>query len=546
MSNKKLKIDIPTGALIYGNGYVYINIESQYSPKLGYTTSKRKCIGRKIDNTTSMYANKYYMEALVNNKKSLPPTMADSIQVGNFTLFKELSSSKGVDEALQVFNEANASFIKDLALYLLLESTSVFQHYPTYTYSNQTFNGVVMSDTTVSNLLKTQIPYTKIEGFLNKWASLNRGDGTAYICYDLTNMNCMSEGVTLAEMGHAKDDTTKLQVNVEYVIRQSDGLPLLFDTYSGSIVDITQGSSTIKKIHELGYDNIIIVADKGYISRDNIIVLDESNIGFLLMIRSNLVIYKKLIDKYYLQLKYSNRYYIDSNDIYGMTVTKELYGKDRFFHIFFSPATFDMERQNFNNKIKRLENSLKTTIADELIISRKDEKKYRYYFELEIEEDSRILKSYTIIHDAIDAAIDKLGFFVLVSSNEISVREALDVYNKRDCVEKSFRGVKTGFDLDTFRVHSTGSIESKMFIAFIASIYRSVLFYGLSELREKNNKSFTVPAAIRELSRIYATRDYNSQEYRRRYQLTSKQKAIFKAFNLNENDVDNAILSIEL
>ena len=60
MAKQKMVVDTPEGSLFYGNGFVYINVESVYAPEVKYTRNKRVCIGKNIDNKT-MYANNNYI-----------------------------------------------------------------------------------------------------------------------------------------------------------------------------------------------------------------------------------------------------------------------------------------------------------------------------------------------------------------------------------------------------------------------------------------------------------------------------------------------------
>ena len=93
----------------------------------------------------------------------------------------------------------------------------------------------------------------------------------------------------------------------------------------------------------------------------------------------------------------------------------------------------------------------------------------------------------------------------------MTASEALDIYRKRDSVEKIFRMLKTGLEYDTFRVHSQDSLESKTYVMFIASIVRNYLFQGLKKIskKEKDKRmTFTISdvfhllKAEQELNRI--------------------------------------------
>ena len=151
-------------------------------------------------------------------------------------------------------------------------------------------------------------------------------------------------------------------------------------------------------------------------------------------------------------------------------------------------------------------------------------------------DNSSVTSIVTIHEDEIQKEIDKLGFFVIATSKEMTASEALDIYRKRDSVEKIFRMLKTGLEYDTFRVHSQDSLESKTYVMFIASIVRNYLFQGLKKIskKEKDKKSYTVPASISELEKITIVK--NSKDvYIRRYGLTKKQRSILTQFGVSES-----------
>ena len=48
-----------------------------------------------------------------------------------------------------------------------------------------------------------------LEMGLDEWLEQNASEGKVYFCYDSANINCVADGVSLAEIGHAKDDSNK-------------------------------------------------------------------------------------------------------------------------------------------------------------------------------------------------------------------------------------------------------------------------------------------------------------------------------------------------
>ena len=66
------------------------------------------------------------------------------------------------------------------------------------------------------------------------------------------------------------------------MVRQGDGLPLIYKDYPGFIVDVTQCSDMIETLQSLGYQDIVAICDRGYISKENLASFDNAGIGFLL------------------------------------------------------------------------------------------------------------------------------------------------------------------------------------------------------------------------------------------------------------------------
>lgn len=546
MARQNMVVETPPGSLFYGNGYVYINIESSYDPDVKYTRSKRLCIGKSIDQKT-MYANKNYVAMFAKDSLPEPPGRSDSLAIGTPLYLKKAASGSGLESALlSVYGEDETGLILDLASYALTEETDAFQHFPTYGFHNALLSGSAVSDSTISRFLRENIRPSTVQQFLDEWSGQNAGNGRAYVCYDSTNINCVADGVGLAEMGHAKDDPDKPQVNLEYVVRQEDGLPLIYKDYPGSIVDVTQCSDMIGIIRSLGYRDIMAICDRGYVSKDNLIDFDDAGIGFLLLLKTGNAT-KQLIEKYGKKVRLRSESYMKEHDLYGLTVRHRLFGNSgpcRYLHIVWNQEIAEKERHSIMKTVSGIEKSLAKMARRGTHLSAQKEKEYGKYFDIETFPRTRKIRSYRQSSKAIDAAVEAEGFHILASSAEMTCSEAVDAYSKRDCVEKTFRALKTNIGMDTLRGHSNANIDGRFFILFIASILRSVVFHSSKSLREKDRKHYTVSAIVKELNKIEAITDYKTGQYSRRYKLTAKQKAILSCLALSENDVDEYAKSI--
>ena len=166
-------------------------------------------------------------------------------------------------------------------------------------------------------------------------------------------------------------------------------------------------------------------------------------------------------------------------------------------------------------------------------------KKYEKIFKLKYDQNGYFM-AYQRNSRYIKEEIRKLGFFFIITSEDMSAAKALDIYRGRDNIEKMFRSLKSGIDFNKARVHTTESLKSKVFLTFIAMIVRNEMFQKMEGLRKKNRKAFTIPGMISELENIECTKNSMSK-YRRRYALTNKQKQILKQFEMDEKYIDKSI-----
>jgi transposase len=98
----------------------------------------------------------------------------------------------------------------------------------------------------------------------------------------------------------------------------------------------------------------------------------------------------------------------------------------------------------------------------------------------------------------------------------------------------------------SFRVHSTESIHAKIFIEFVALIIRNKLYKLLKDYKletESKQNYFSVPAAIRELSKVEMIRQADGN-YRLDHAVTATCKTLFKAFGINDAKIKSGVREI--
>ena len=548
MLRKNVIVERPEGTKIYNQRdcrYVYHVTGKEYKKDKQYVVESRVCIGKMIDEKNMNPNDNFYLYyEIAGGEDEKLPRHSDAVQMGASLLLISIMDELKVTELLEsIHGTEDMNLIRDMICYMIIRETSAMQHFGDYTWGHYIQSSKAWDDSKISKFLKNGIDYAQIETFIVKWNEIQPEHSGIYISYDSTNMNTTAEGIDMAEFGHAKDDPEEKQVNISYAVNHENSTPLFYEMYPGSIIDNSQCTHMVDRAKEYGYKNIGLILDRGYFSIKNIRYFDSKGYDFLMMVKvSSELVVEKIKENLLPLITAKAKYFLPEHDVYAVTKTGTL-GDDlsvRYFHIYYDNVRAGQEKNEYLKQLDIKEDHVKKRI-EEKIRRREDMTAYEKLFKLKYDNNG-YLQSYKRNEKKIQEELDRLGFFVIVTSKEMTAGEALDIYRKRDSVEKIFRMLKTGLEYDTFRVHSQPSLESKTYVLFLASIVRNYLYQGLREVaaKEKNKKNYTVPAAISELEKITAVKN-SKDKYVRRYGLTSKQKKILSQFNLNDSNVSRVV-----
>jgi len=523
--------------------YVYHILESNYDKNKQYNTDKRVCIGKLITsdkNCEYMYPNDSYFKYY--ESVDAEPEFSDCLQIGTAIALHKILDNLGLDEILREIHAEDFTKLVDIVNYIITEETGTMQHFPSYAWNHFVLSKHVYDDSTISRLFSKGITTEQIEKFLDRWNKKRKRE-RMYISYDSTNINNTGKGIEYSEFGNAKDDDTKPQINFSYAVDHSDATPLFYELYPGSIIDNSQVKYMVNKGKNYGYKKVGVILDRGYFSSENIRYFDKNDIDFLLMVKMNANFIQDNLKEIKANLVLGNENFISKHQIYGKTVVGHIGTTDkkkRYIHYFYDNMKAQEERNNMLTKISELEKSLEEKLSSK--IAKEEELGiYKRYFNLTFTDG--YLTKYTRKNSVINDEINDYGFFAMITSENMTAQEAIDMYRKRDSIEKLFRALKTGFEYDNVKVHSSMSLESKTHIIFIASIIRNELFNNLEKIKEIDKKNYTVPAAIRELEKVTITKGSDGKYYRK-YGLTKKQRLIMESVGVTDKYIDKMVAFI--
>ena len=520
--------------------YVEFEYDRIYDPQRQFTTVKRSTIGKQSQADPGMMQPnqnflKYFPEVEFPAEKDRT-YRSSCLRVGAYIVIRKIMNDYGIPEMLRpYFKEKDLGLFMDLAAYSIVSENNAAQYYPIYAYNHPLFTeGMrIYSDSKVSEFLNG-ITRDQSIGFLNAWNEERDHREKIYISYDSTNKNCQAGEIEMVEYGHAKEDRGMPIFNYAIAYDTQNREPLFYEAYPGSINDVAQLQYMLDKATGYGYKRIGFILDRGYFSKGNIEHMDTCGYSFVIMVKGMSSIVNQLVLKNKGRFENKRIHYIRDYRVSGLTVKQKLYvtdKKDRYFHIYHSPAKANAEREVIESKVEQMKKFLDSHSNQ----AREFGPGFEKYFELYYDEEKRTFLFPVEKASTIENEIDLCGYFCIITSEKMSAKEALNLYKSRDASEKLFRGDKSYLGNKSLRVYTDESASAKIFIEFVALIVRCKIYTCLRDEMKNLDKQpnyMTVPAALKELEKIEMVRQLDTV-YRLDHAVTAVQKNILKAFGLD-------------
>lgn len=521
--------------------YVYYEYDRTYDRKKQYTNVSRVTIGKvTASDSRMMIPNQNYLNYFPDE---VPPVFKDNtgrsscLRIGSNIVIDKIIEDCRLPELLENwFKPEDLGLLLDLCSYTIICENNAGQYYPDYAYNHVLHSPAmhIYSDSKVSSFLNSIADDQRI-GFLNDWNKGRNLRERIYISYDSTNKNCQVGDIRIVEFGSPKVDLGLPIFNYAIAYDVNNREPLFYEEYPGSINDISQFQYMLNKTFGYGYRNIGFILDRGYFSKANIQAMDNCGYNFIMMVKGCADLVRSLVTKVKGTFENKRQCNIRQFKVYGTTIPVKLFQDDkeeRYFHVFYDDARGCRAREELDANIEKITKFLKrkefqtTTVFGGQI---------DHYFNLFYDSKDEVFLGAREKTDVIEAERALCGYFVIVSSEKMTAKEAISLYKSRDATEKLFRGDKSYLGDNSVRVYSDESVSAKIFIEFIALVIRSKIYTLLKDemLRSDTKANYlTVPAALRELEKIEIVKSLDGN-YRIDHAVTATQKAILDAFGID-------------
>jgi len=260
--------------------------------------------------------------------------------------------------------------------------------------------------------------------------------------------------------------------------------------------------NTIKKIKAEGVREYTLIMDRGFFSIGNIDDMVSGDLSFIIPPTNTMKSVKEAISAIHSQIddpSYLNLY--EKEPLFVMPVNIDV-GEHRLDgYAYYDQKREQQERSSFYKRLYDLMERLKA-------INLKPWMNPEEVFAETAKKDARFIEwkavdgrfEVALRKNAVSAALNKMGKFILLYRGEFSWIECLSLYRSKDVVEKGFDALKNDIDLMPANVRSDSSLRGYLFVAFLALILRMKLMRLMIEAGL--NKKYSVEGMLTELEKI--------------------------------------------
>ena len=303
----------------------------------------------------------------------------------------------------------------------------------------------------------------------------------------------------------------------------SRNMPLFFEIYSGSIPHVVTLKRTAESTRKL-IPKIEIILDSGFFSHENLSLLKDDSF----------IVTASLVPKAVKNVFSSASRSVDRADNVIMYENEPIFCKSVNFtmndlglhgYFYHDPRRESDELSDFHRKLAEKRSAIeklqiRPSIGEtiESIASL-----YGRYFTWRI-EDGRIKTRAR--NNAITAAENRMGRFLLVHNGEYTPLECLSIYRNRDSIEKTFRVLKADMDIFPMRIRKESTIRGMLFIFFISLIIRTGLMRGMNS--SGLMRKYSLERMILELEKLHVVEDVSGSIIE--LERARKQKDILESF----------------
>lgn len=452
-----------------GTVYVYENV-SFWDKQDKKPKSKRKCIGHRDPVTGEVVPNGTPGGVRRGQPApSKPEKRCEIYACGTTLLFNQVAKTTGLLPVLQSVFPRDWAALLTCAYHAAAEGAALSRA-EQWTAGELTPCAGVLTSQRIAELLPRLSADLQQEFFAQWW---QRQASEQYWCMDITSISSYSKLTELVESGYNRDGESLPQINLLLVTGQESHTPLFFRALPGSLHDVSSLRDSITQMAGLKIRGIHLVMDKGFFSARNVDELYAAECKFTVGVPFTCALARDAVERWRAVMdRPQHLMNVLGREIHGGVTEQDWHGRRSYVHVYFDCLKAARERQDFEHQLL----TLRQELCDAKLRESHQQLYERFFTVTETSAGERVVN---FNEEAIAARLrNTAGWFVMLSNDLSDAKQALEVYRRKDAVEKCFDDLKNDLDVNCLRIHSPASLDGRIFIQFIACVL-------LTYIREK-------------------------------------------------------------
>jgi transposase len=321
---------------------------------------------------------------------------------------------------------------------------------------------------------------------------------------------------SILQYGFSKDGKSNLKQVIVGILMTSDGIPIAHEVFPGNTADVTSFSRMITLVKDkYPVGKIILIADRGMVSEDNLVHLEQSGLSYIVGIRMRLLpqtLKRKLLvpldeeeEKYELEFmdKSSNNLYVkefpvsklsddEINDLFvekikkGKSATfdeaaiREQIRKRRFF-ICLNPYVKEAVKKKREFFTRIIERKISTAPTKEWVI-KNGYKKY-----LKFEKGLTPTVDYDRLRDE---EIYDGKWIIMTNEKNLSSFMAGEYYKTLQNIERGFKDLKSLINVRPIYHFKEERIKAHVFVCFLVLVIKWYICRIINQYSQEEGRKF--------------------------------------------------------
>ena len=349
------------------------------------------------------------------------------------------------------------------------------------TVLSEKYPNLPLSSQYLSNLLvkvgQEAIPFKFFQDLISQLASHDT------LFYDITSISSYTSAIQFFEYGHNRDGRPLPQVNLSLVVDKKRGIPLYYDLYPGSIVDVSTLKNTLEKLKALDVAGSTLILDRGFCSGPNLKALIDHQFQFIMPASRTFTVVKQTLSQLHRTItKSKNLQMFKDKALFAQPVSMTIEGVTFKGYGYYSPHREQDERERFYQKLRATARYLEQfTLKPYMKPKEVFERHARYfvpYLSWKVVDGRFVI---TLKDKAVSQRVNKMGLFILLYEGEFTWDECLSLYRSRDLVERSFDILKNDLDIMPLNIKKRESLCGLLFISFLSLLMRMHILKQMQE-----------------------------------------------------------------